>query len=479
MTTHTAAATQRPTATRRSPAASASPTWDVKASPVPLHLARSSSSSRSSASSRCSTRAACRCTTGTSWRATATSSASRTSRVVLRPGQVLDRAAQHPVSIFLLLGSVPQVIFALLIAAVLDANLRAKTFWRMGVLLPYVVAPVAVGPHLRPACSPTSSASSTTSSASSASSPVRWHVDPLASHVAIATMVNFRWTGYNALIFLAAMQAIPRDYYEAAMIDGAGRVRQFFSITIPQLRPTLIFVIVTSTIGGLQIFDEPRLYDQYGTGGADYQWLTLTMYLYDLGWNQLDFGRASAVAWLLFLIIVVIGLHQSRDQPPHLEREEAADGRDHEVLSRTARRAASAAAPPSPCRRTSPARLASATPSSALVLLAAVFPLYWSFLIGSGDSSTVRDAQPVVDPGRQLHRQRRRGHRPTAPSTSGRRSATASWSRRPCRHPSCSSRPSPATPSRSCASRAAVRCWSSSSRPWRCRPSSASCRCTS
>src|SRR3712207_8917134 len=57
------------------------------------------------------------------------------------------------------------------------------------------------------------------------SDPIRWHADPLSSHVAIATMVNFRWTGYNALIFLAAMQAVPRDLYEAAVIDGASRVQ--------------------------------------------------------------------------------------------------------------------------------------------------------------------------------------------------------------------------------------------------------------
>jgi len=101
---------------------------------------------------------------------------------------------------------------------------------------------------------------------------------------------------------------IPRDLYESAAIDGAGRLRRFFSITIPQLRPTLIFVIITATIGGLQIFDEPRLYDQYGTGGPNQQWMTLTLYLYNLGWGQLNFGRAAAVAWLLFIIIVLIGL---------------------------------------------------------------------------------------------------------------------------------------------------------------------------
>ena len=121
-------------------------------------------------------------------------------------------------------------------------------------------------------------------------------------------MVNFRWTGYNTLILLAAMQAIPRDYYEAAMIDGAGRSASSSRSRCPSLRPTLIFVIITSTIGGLQIFDEPRMYDQYGTGGADSQWLTITLYLYNIGWGQWNFGRAAAVAWLLFLIILVIGV---------------------------------------------------------------------------------------------------------------------------------------------------------------------------
>ena len=77
---------------------------------------------------------------------------------------------------------------------------------------------------------------------------------------------------------------------------------------MPSLRPTLIFVIITSTIGGLQIFDEPRMYDQYGTGGADSQWLTITLYLYDIGWGQWNFGRAAALAWILFLIILAIGV---------------------------------------------------------------------------------------------------------------------------------------------------------------------------
>ena len=79
-------------------------------------------------------------------------------------------------------------------------------------------------------------------------------------------------------------------------------------MTVPMLRPTLIFVIITSTIGGLQIFDEPRMYDQYGTGGANSQWLTITLWLYNIGWGEWNFGRAAALAWILFLIILVIGL---------------------------------------------------------------------------------------------------------------------------------------------------------------------------
>ncbi len=210
-------------------------------------------------------------------------------------------------SIFLL-SSIPQVLTGLVLAAVLNANLRSKTFWRMGVLLPYVVAPVAVGLIFSKMFADQSGMINTILG-NVGIDPIRWHADVLSSHIAIASMVNFRWTGYTTLILLAAMQAVPSDLYEAAVIDGASRVRQLFSITIPMLRPTIIFVVITSTIGGLQIFDEPRMYDQFGQGGADRQWMTVTMYLYELGWGaQKSFGRAAAVAWILFVIIIAIGL---------------------------------------------------------------------------------------------------------------------------------------------------------------------------
>ena len=88
-------------------------------------------------------------------------------------------------------------------------------------------------------------------------------------------------------------------------------MRRFFSITIPSIRPTLIFVVITATIGGLQIFAEPRLFDVStagGIGGANRQFQTTVLYLWEMAFFRRDFGEAAAIAWLLFLLIVIFGL---------------------------------------------------------------------------------------------------------------------------------------------------------------------------
>ena len=123
-------------------------------------------------------------------------------------------------------------------------------------------------------------------------------------------MVSWRWTGYNALIYLAAMQAIPNQLYEAAMIDGATRWRQFLHVTIPQLRPTIIFTVIISTIGGLQIFAEPLVFggDRGTEGGSGRQFQTMTLFLYEQGFRRFNFGYASAVAWLLMGLIALFAL---------------------------------------------------------------------------------------------------------------------------------------------------------------------------
>ena len=209
---------------------------------------------------------------------------------------VFIKSLVNTFSIFLM-SSVPQVIIAVVVAALLDRNLRGRTFWRMSVLLPFVVAPTAAvlifGSLFADQYGLINQFLDWIGL-----DKIRWHVDRWWSHLAIAGMVNWRWTGYNALIFLAAMQAIPRDLYESASLDGASKVRQFLSVTLPMIRPTMIFIIITSTIGGLQIFTEPRLFDDTPNreGGPDHQYMTSTLYVYVRGIEDQFYGRASAAA---------------------------------------------------------------------------------------------------------------------------------------------------------------------------------------
>lgn len=215
----------------------------------------------------------------------------------------------NTLSIFLI-STIPQIIIATFIAVMLDRNLRAKTFWRMGVLLPYVVAPVAIAIIFSAIFRDPSQGGLINSLLELVGlDPISWKSSRLPSHFAIAMMVNFRWTGYNTLILLAAMQAVPRDLYEAAALDGAGPFRRFFSVTLPSIKGTMVFVIITATMGGLRIFDEVRMYDPRpgSVGGPGGVFRTVVLYMYDTGFTGAkgQLGKASAIAWLLFLIILL------------------------------------------------------------------------------------------------------------------------------------------------------------------------------
>lgn len=219
-------------------------------------------------------------------------------------------ALRNTFSIFLF-SAIPQLILALLIAYALDSHLRAKTFWRMGVLFPYIIAPSAAAIIFSQIFSDQMGLVNTFLRFLGFDG-IGWHSSAIASHIAIATIVNFRWIGYNTLILLAGMQAIPRDVYEASTVDGAGRWRQFFSVTIPMLRPTLIFVIITMTIGTVQIFDEPQLFSEAANfGGSNNQFLTVSLLLWRTGFlqttpGQPNMGRAAAIAWFLFIIVIIL-----------------------------------------------------------------------------------------------------------------------------------------------------------------------------
>lgn len=219
------------------------------------------------------------------------------------------RAVRNTFSIWFI-STVPQLLLALGLAHILNRNLlRWSTAFRMGVLVPQITSVLAVAIVFSSIFGRDYGLFNWVWS-SIGFERVDFQAGTLASHLAISTMVIWRWTGYNALIYLAAMQAIPRDLYEAAAIDGANELRKLTNITIPQIRPTILFTVIVSTIGGMQIFAEPLVFGGQGgvTGGSARQFQTLVLFLYEQGFRNFKFGYASAIAWLLFLFILAFSL---------------------------------------------------------------------------------------------------------------------------------------------------------------------------
>ncbi|MEV6630845.1 sugar ABC transporter permease [Actinoplanes sp. NPDC051470] len=209
------------------------------------------------------------------------------------------------------LSTVPQLLIALMLANLLNRRLRGTTFWRIGVLLPYVT-PAAASTLLFSVFFARDNGMANwflSLVGFGTENPIDWRADKWSSWIAIATMVNWKWIGYNALLYLSAMQSIPKDIYEAAAVDGAGPWRQLWRITVPMIQPVVIFTVVLSTIGGLQLFNEPMLFDanpQSASGGSDGQFQTIAQLIYQVGWKNLNLGYAAAMSWALFLIILIV-----------------------------------------------------------------------------------------------------------------------------------------------------------------------------
>jgi multiple sugar transport system permease protein len=131
---------------------------------------------------------------------------------------------------------------------------------------------------------------------------IDWLNDPELIKPAISVIVFWRYVGFNVVLYLAALQTIPDDLYEAATMDGAGRLQQFWFITLPSLKPMVFFGVTLSVIGGMQLFEEPFILTQ-GRGGSDQSGMTTAVYLYRTAFDFNDFGAASAMSWLLFIVV--------------------------------------------------------------------------------------------------------------------------------------------------------------------------------
>lgn len=139
----------------------------------------------------------------------------------------------------------------------------------------------------------------------------KWLANPALVMPALVLTSLWMYVGFNMIYFLAALQAVDRDLYEAATVDGANSWQQFLAVTLPGIRPVAVFVLITSTIGSFQLFELP--YIMLGNGpGPNKAGLTIVMYLYQTGFLSGDLGYASAVGWTLALGLLVISLIQMR-----------------------------------------------------------------------------------------------------------------------------------------------------------------------
>jgi ABC-type sugar transport system permease subunit len=139
--------------------------------------------------------------------------------------------------------------------------------------------------------------------------PIDWLGSRSLALVPVLVVVIWRWLGLTSIYFLAGLQGIDRELYDAARVDGAGTLQRFFSVTLPQLRPMTFFVSMIILIGSLQIFDEPQILTGGGPSNAT---RSVVQYLYLRGFTQFRFGYASAIGLVLFIAIASFSAVQMR-----------------------------------------------------------------------------------------------------------------------------------------------------------------------
>jgi ABC-type sugar transport systems, permease components len=207
---------------------------------------------------------------------------------------------------------VPIMLTLGLIMAVMLQNklLRFKGFFRTALFMPCITSSVAYALVLSTIFANGGMVNNLLLKLGLISEPILWQNDPFWSKILIIIVITWRWTGYNAVFYIAALQNIDPSIYEAAALDGANSYQKLRFIIAPMLRPIIIFTSIMSTIGTLQLFDEVF---NITTGGPANATLTISMYVYNLCFKFVpDFGYASAIAFVVFIIIAVLSALQMK-----------------------------------------------------------------------------------------------------------------------------------------------------------------------
>jgi lactose/L-arabinose transport system permease protein len=218
-------------------------------------------------------------------------------------------AAVKNTVIYLIIQVPIMIILALLISVLLnDKKLKLKGFFRTAIFLPCITSLVAYSVVFKYLFGTDGIINQLLINVSFISEPIQWLTDPFWAKVTIIIAITWRWTGYNMIFYLSALQNVDNSIYEAAKIDGANAFQQFFKITIPMLKPIILFTSITSTIGTLQLFDEVMNITKGGPGNAT---LTISQYIYNLSFKYTpDFGYAATVSYAIVIMIVIFSIIQ-------------------------------------------------------------------------------------------------------------------------------------------------------------------------
>ncbi|QNK57518.1 carbohydrate ABC transporter permease [Paenibacillus sp. PAMC21692] len=211
--------------------------------------------------------------------------------------------------IYLIIQVPIMILLAMFISVLLnDKNLKLKGFFRTAIFLPAVTSLVAYSVIFKYLFGPDGLINTMLLKLHIVNAPIEWITDPFWAKITIIIAITWRWTGYNMIFYLSALQNIDSSIYEAARIDGASAFRQFRSITVPLLKPIILFTSITSTIGTLQLFDEVMNITKGGPGNAT---MTLSQYIYNLSFKYTpDFGYAATVSYAIVILIVIFSILQ-------------------------------------------------------------------------------------------------------------------------------------------------------------------------
>jgi multiple sugar transport system permease protein len=236
-------------------------------------------------------------------------------RYLLTRDAVFMRALRNTI-VFTICGVGINTVLGLSFALLLNTRLRARAFWRTLFFLPIVTAPLALGMMWAVLLNKNYGLVNTLLGLLGI--PLQpFFSSPDQALACIIGIAVYQYVGYYILIYLAGMQGIPQEYYDAAAVDGANRWQTFWYVTLPLLRPVLLFIVVTNTIGALQVFDivfaaTTGIAGETSGGGPANSTMVVVLHMYNTAFKFFRMGRATAMAVVLFAIIFFITLIQLR-----------------------------------------------------------------------------------------------------------------------------------------------------------------------